>query len=324
MAYAARETAMIQPKHQANNHHWSQQQERGTAFFLNLTRLIVLYLPLWAIKFATFLVVSYFFLTSKKARRYVHHYQHRLQQTYPQIQLPFAANFRQFLTFGEAIADRFAVWQKKIAYPDLHIDDPDNLYHDIDNQGRGQILLCSHFGNIEICRALVDSGHHPDFVLNVLVHSQHAQAFNEALEKAGANPLPLIQVTDLDAQKMLELHQRLERGEWIAIAADRIPVRGDKTQNISFLGKPADFPQGAWLLAALLKAPINTVFCIKEKNGYHLKLRRFCQAMTGRKAARQQQINLAMQRYADLLAKECREHPLQWFNFYDFWNDDHQ
>ena len=39
---------------------------------------------------------------------------------------------------------------------------------------------------------------------------------------------------------MLELSQRLEQGEWIAIAADRVPIRGDKTQSINFLGHYAE------------------------------------------------------------------------------------
>lgn len=29
----------------------------------------------------------------------------------------------------------------------------------------------------------------------------------------------------------------------------------------------------------------------------------------------------AMQRYVKLLEKTLKEHPLQWFNFYDFWED---
>ena len=29
----------------------------------------------------------------------------------------------------------------------------------------------------------------------------------------------------------------------------------------------------------------------------------------------------AAQAYADRLAEECAAAPLQWFNFYDFWND---
>ena len=305
-----------------SSQHWAEQNERGSKLSLNLTRLIVQYCPLWVIKLVTFFVVSYFFLTSQKARRNIRRYQQRLQQTFPQVHLPRYPVFCQFLAFGEAITDRFAVWQKKIRYADLIDDDTDNVYQAIRSEGRGQILVCSHFGNIEICRALVDNPNHSNFKLNILVHNRHAQAFNESLEKAGASSLPLIQVEDLDAQKMLELHERLERGEWIAIAADRVPVRGDKTQKVDFLGAQASFPQGVWLMASLLKAPINAIFCLKKWGDYHLKLRHFSGPIEGRGKQRADNIEQAMQRYADLLAQECAENPLYWFNFYDFWEDD--
>ena len=305
-----------------SSQHWAEQNERGSKLSLNLTRLIVQYCPLWVIKLVTFFVVRYFFLTSQKARRNIRRYQQRLQQTFPQVHLPRYPVFCQFLAFGEAITDRFAVWQKKIRYADLIDDDTDNVYQAIRSEGRGQILVCSHFGNIEICRALVDNPNHSNFKLNILVHNRHAQAFNESLEKAGASSLPLIQVEDLDAAKMLELHERLERGEWIAIAADRVPVRGDKTQKVDFLGAQASFPQGVWLMASLLKAPINAIFCLKKWGDYHLKLRHFSGPIEGRGKQRADNIEQAMQRYADLLAQECAENPLYWFNFYDFWEDD--
>ena len=74
---------------------------------------------------------------------------------------------------------------------------------------------------------------------------------------------------------MMELNRRIEDGEWIAIAADRVPVRGEKTADINFLGHTAPMPQGAWLLASLLKTQVNTLFCVKQNGCYHLKLRRF-------------------------------------------------
>lgn len=301
--------------------HWAKQAERGNAFFLGLTRLIVKYGPLWLIKPISVIVVSYFYLTSAKARRNIRAYQTRLRRYFPTLNLPHASVFRQFLRFGEMVCDNFAVWQHKIHYDDLTIDDKDNLFADMDHDGRGQILVCSHFGNIEICRALLDNGPHQAFKLNVLVHSRNAEAFNQALTAAGANTLSLMQVEDLDAQKMLTLSQRLEQGEWIAIAVDRVPLRGDKTALVNFLGDVAEFPQGAWLLASILKAPINTLFCLKEHGRYRMKLRRFVPCIEGRGAQREQAIRTVMQQYADILAQECAENPLLWFNFYNFWND---
>ena len=301
--------------------HWAKQAERGSPFFLRLTTLIVKHFPLGGIRFVTFWVVLYFYLTSKKARSHIAEYHTHLQATFPHLRLPKQAVFRQFLAFGEAITDRFAVWQRKICYTDLVVDDADNLHAEMGNpKGRGQILVCSHFGNMEICRALVGRGHLPHFKLNVLVHSRNAEVFNQALAKAGASELSLIQVDELDAQKMLELSERIERGEWIALAADRVPLRGDKTQAVEFLGKSANFPEGAWLLASLLKAELNTVFCLKENGKYRLQLRKFSPAISGRGTVRQQNIQQAMQNYAKLLEKACAKNPLLWFNFYDFWH----
>lgn len=298
--------------------HWASQQERGTAFFLMLTRLVVRHFPLIAIQFVTFWVVLYFFTTSRQARKNIAEYQQHLSICYPELAGKLSV-FRQFLTFGEAIADRFAVWQKKIRYQDLLVDDADNLYAEMNALGKGQILVCSHLGNMEVCRALLNNGHHKNFKLNVLVHSQHAQAFNQALVEAGADELPLIQVSDLDAAKMLQLSQKIEQGEWIAIAADRVPVRGDKTQAVSFLGENAEFPEGAWLLASLLKVPINTVFALKEKGRYRLKLRKFSAPIQGRGKVRSEKIKILIQHYAHLLEQECRANPYLWFNFYRFW-----
>ena len=75
-------------------------------------------------------------------------------------------------------------------------------------------------------------------------------------------------------------------------------------------------------MASLLKAPINTIFCLKKWGDYHLKLRHFSGPIEGHGKQRADSIEQAMQRYADLLAQECAENPLYWFNFYDFWEDD--
>ena len=300
--------------------HWAAQPERGSRLFLALTTLMVRYLPAFFMRPCIWFVVLYFYATAPKPRRHVLRYQTRLQMAFPHTVLPKHSVFKQFVAFGEAVCDRFAVWQRKIRYEDLVIEDPDDIYSQVKRNERGQIFACSHLGNTEVCRALVS--HHKNFRLNVLVHSKHAQAFNEALQKAGADHIRLIQVTDLDTTLMMELNHRIENGEWIAIAADRVPVRSEKTADINFLGHTAPMPQGAWLLAALLKTQVNTLFCVKQNGRYHLKLRRFTDTSSWKRGNREAAVKDAMQRFADILAQECAQNPLQWFNFYDFWGED--
>ena len=206
------------------------------------------------------LVAAYFYLTSRSQRRAVRQYQSSLKQSFPDAPLPARfAVYRQFAAFGQAVADRFAVWQGKITADNLVLEDPDGLFTTVRwHEGRGQILICSHLGNMEICRALVSR--HPGFKMNVLVYDAHSAEFSQALKAAGASYIQLIQVDKLDAAQMLSLSQKLDAGEWIAIAADRTPVRGNKTVAVDFLGRRAELPQGPWLLAGLLKARTNTIF----------------------------------------------------------------
>ena len=306
-----------------NQNHWANQPERGNRLALWLTTQIVRYLPPWLLPIAVSIISRYYYHTSPRARRNITRYQQRLQRTTLGLQLPKHAVYRQIRSFAEAIADRFAVWQHRLTYRDLTVHDPDNLYQRIDHPeagARGEILLCSHHGNMEICRALV--AHHRHFALNILVHHKHAEAYNRALKKAGADDIRMIQVSELDAAVMLELQNRINRGEWLAIAADRLPVRGEKTVRISFLGDEARIAQGPWLLAGLLQARINTLFCRKQNGRYHLYLADFAAGIHWQKHSRTAIIQAAASRYAALLERECRQAPLQWYNFYDFWNDD--
>lgn len=307
--------------------HWSAQQERGSARLLALSVWLSRHCPRWLLRLCIWIVVGYFYLTARNARRNIRRYQQRLQQAMPDVVLPrLAPVWRQFLTFGVAIADRFSVWQGRIRYQDLQVEDPDGLYEDIrraaGRSGRGQLMVCSHVGNIEICRALV--AHNRGFVLNILVHSRHAEKFNRALRQAGASDIRLIQVVDLDLPLMMQLRQRLDDGEWLAIAADRTPVRGEKIVEVDFLGHMAPLPQGPWLLAGLLGAPVNLIWCCWLHGSYRLRMERFSPAPVWSRRERAQAVQTLAQRFAHRLAEECRQVPLQWFNFYDFWSEAHR
>ena len=158
--------------------------------------------------------------------------------------------------------------------------------------------------------------------MNVLLHTKHAEQFNRLLGEAGATHLRLIQVSELDAAIMLQLSERLERGEWLAIAGDRVPLTGSRTVNVNFLGKPAAFPQGPWLLAGLLQCPVNLIHCLKIDNRYQVIIEPFAERLQWKRSERDAVIRHWTQRYADQLAQRCLDAPLQWFNFYPFWNED--
>jgi predicted LPLAT superfamily acyltransferase len=102
-----------------------------------------------------------------------------------------------------------------------------------------------------------------------------------------------------------------------------VPLHGGRSVTVDFLGHPAAFPQGPWLLAGLLKCPINLMLCLKKPTGdYRLTLEPFADAVVWKRSDREQVIHQWASRYAERLGHYCLEAPRQWFNFYPFWKTD--
>ncbi|WP_082780819.1 LpxL/LpxP family acyltransferase [Cephaloticoccus primus] len=302
--------------------HWAQQNERGSLFLMRLgfgaARLLgrrILTPVIW-------LVVLYFYVSNRNARQAIAYYQERLRQSSQlKAHLPRTAPvYRQYLAFAQALLDKLDVWNGKITRADLELIDPHGLHKQM-GKGRGQILITSHLGNVEITRAL--AGQVTGIRLNVLVHSKNAQRFSRLLAETRAN-IHLIEVTQLTPAIMLDLAQRLDQGEWLAISGDRTPVSGERVTEVSFLGGPARFPQGPWLLAALLRCEVNLLVCLRNPKRAAKRFTVIIERLTDSQLIpRQQRASTTsenIQLYSSRLASYCGQAPLQWFNFYPFWD----
>ncbi|PSS56736.1 glycosyl transferase [Pseudomonas sp. BBP2017] len=301
--------------------HWAEQQERGNFWLMKLTAVSVRLLGRRLLSPVLYGVVVYFFLFGRTARRSAWQYQQRLAawSAEPALQPNHWRVFGQFMAFADALLDKLDVWNGKLRLEQIEIIDPALLREQLRGE-RGQMLVGAHLGNLEVCRALAELGE--QVTMNVLVHTKHAERFNRLLGEAGASNLRLIQVSELDPAIMLQLSQRLERGEWLAIAGDRVPLHGARTVEVDFLGYPAAFPQGPWLLAGLLKCPLNLLFCLKQQGRYQVILEPFAAAIEWRRGQRDQVIADWAGRYAQRLGHYCLQAPQQWFNFYPFWKSD--
>ncbi|WP_191489866.1 glycosyl transferase [Pseudomonas sp. FEN] len=301
--------------------HWADQQERGSFWLMKLTAFGVKVLGRRVLSPLLHGIVLYFFLFGRSARQSAWHYQQHLADWSGQSALrPTRMKvFRQFMAFADSLLDKLDVWNGKLRLEQLEIIDPALLRNQLRGT-RGQMLVGAHLGNLEVCRALAELGE--KVTMNVLVHTKHAERFNRLLGEAGATNLRLIQVSELDPAVMLQLSQRLDRGEWLAIAGDRVPLHGGRHVRVDFLGQPAAFPQGPWLLAGLLKCPVNLLFCVKLQGRYRITLEPFTESVQWKRSDREQVITQWAARYAERLGHYCLQAPHQWFNFYPFWKSD--
>lgn len=314
------------PKKMQDTRHWSSIRERGS--LLGLKILVACYRlgGHWLARLVMYPVITYFFATGRSARAASQQFLRRVQQLEPQhpdLHQPtdWRDSLRHFFSFGNAALDRIDAWCDRITLDQVDFPDKQALATQLAS-GRGAVLLVSHIGNIELCRAI--SIHQRQIKVNVMVMTNHAENFNEVIKQLNPDSqLHLLQVAELSPATAMLLQDKIDAGELVVIAADRTSRHSmGRVCYVPFLGAEAALPQGPFILAGMLDCPVYTMFCVRQQRRYHVSLQPFSAPLNGPRAQRQQRLQQAAQLFAQRLEVMARQVPLQWFNFYDFWRRD--
>ncbi|WP_295996427.1 acyltransferase [Rugamonas sp.] len=300
----------------ARGRHWASINEISFVAGMRLLFWICRVFGRWPFRVVLYPVLGWYLLTKPQPRRASGDYLRRVAghtgRTAPGV-------LRHFAAFGEAILDKMLLWGG--LFP---LDGVSFFGEAVVNQaaadGRGGLLICSHLGNLELCRVL--SRQRADIKLTVLVHTRHAQAFNQMLGRLNpASQLNLMQVTDMSPATAMLLAERVARGEFVVIAGDRIPVAPKpRVAMADFLGAPAAFPVGPYVLASILQCPVYLLFSIRHGAGSEVHFEFFRDAVRIPRQGRDAALAALAADYARRLEHYCLRAPLQWFNFYDFWH----
>ena len=329
-----RSPSLIRRFSKRHSEHWADAQERGSQ--LGIRFLLTVYRLLGNKAFTMMLmpVMAYFYATGRTARTASLDYLSKLYAVTPEA-LPHKPDnrlsFKHFIRFGHSLADRFGAWLGKIPLSQLEIRGKEALEEKL-NSGRGAVLLVSHLGNIELCRALANiKQNNKALPVNVLVHTRHAPSFNKIMEDVNPDSnIRLIQVDTIGPDTSIMLSDMIERGEMVAIAADRVATGGSQNTSVTaqFLGHDALFPKGPFVLASVLRCPVFTLFCTrqnisrlnnKQQKQYLLDIEPFADPLVLPRKQRNEYLTDYAQQYASRLEAVCLRSPLEWFNFFDFW-----
>ncbi|MGG5826658.1 glycosyltransferase family 2 protein [Aeromonas salmonicida] len=302
--------------------HWSRTPERGS--LLGMQIMLASYRLLGRRGFSLLLypVIGYFWLTGRAQRQASQAYLARIEafSRTQGIRLPPEprSSFRHFLRFGEAALDKLAGWRGDIAEDQVELVGRDH-YEAAINSGKGLLLLGSHLGDLELCRAL--GSRKGEVRINALVFTHHAARFNALLKQINPDSrLNLIQVQEMGADTAILLKEKLDQGEWVVIVGDRTSVTREKRVVwADFLGAPAPFPLGPFALASVLGCPVYLMFGLKEQGRFRVHFEPFADSLSLPRQGRQQILASRVQAYADRLQHHCLRAPLDWFNFFDFW-----
>jgi predicted LPLAT superfamily acyltransferase len=308
--------------------HWALAKERGV--YLGLYTVLIAYRLFGRFFFSLLLypIIAYFLLSSGVARRASRDFLARVAAT---EQDHFAIGqapgwrhvYRHFMSFGEACLDKFLAWTGAIDAEALDMVN-EEVFENLRRSGKGGLLIASHLGNIEVCRAI--GTHAKGLRINALVHTKHAQNFNRLMQKTcPESPVLLLQTTEIGPDTAMLLRDRIERGEFIVIAGDRVPLGGDAwTTWTNFLGKSAPFPSGPHILASLLDCPVLLLFCVRDRGRYRVIFEPFAERIDIPRKSRAKTLRHFVVRYASRLEYYSLRYPYQWYNFFGFWNQVHE
>ncbi len=223
---------------------------------------------------------------------------------------------QHFHEFAKVAADRFYFLANRTdRIPVRFVIDP--RLDEVLQRGRPGIFLAAHFGSFEAARVLgPELG---GIRLRIVLDKSLNRRFMDILAEVEPELAQLIIDSEQDSVALgLTIGDALRGGDWVGFLADR-HRHGDRTSAQVFLGSPANFPIGPYIIANLFKAPIIGTFCRLTDKGYEVHCEVISMQTDLPRRTREAAISAMAADYAERLERHVRASPFAWFNFFDFW-----
>lgn len=290
---------------------WMGYPERGTPASLRLITWIATHIGRGAARLLLYLITSYYVITASTARRTSYEYLKQLRG-YP---AHWWHVFRHFHCFAATILDRVYLLRGEFQRFHVELHGKEILDQQLES-GNGCILLGSHLGSFEVLRTL--GVMQRNFRLKVLMdatHNQNITRFLDALNPVIANTV----IAPDRVDTLLAVKESLDAGFFIGTLGDRVSSDA-KATYCQFLARPAAFPVGPIVLAAMTRCPVVLFFGLyRGGSRYEIYFEHFANEITLDRDRRSEEIQRWMQRYVERLEHYARIAPYNWFNFYPFW-----
>ena len=220
--------------------------------------------------------------------------------------------YRNFCMFAQVVIDKFAIYAGR--HFDIEVEGFEH-YKRLATRKEGFIQLAAHVGNYEIAGFTLKAKKR----INALVYYGEKESVMRSrgvvFDQMNIGMIPIGQGIDY----VFEIASALSRGEIVSIVADRALDTSSKTVSVKLFDKDARLPVGPFSIAAAQGLDVLMIMVMKTKRKkYKIYVTPLDFDKSARRAERQEQIALL---YSRELERRVREYPLQWYNYFDFWND---
>lgn len=288
---------------------WSKRSERGSTALLKLIAWLACKAGRPFCRVLLYPIVVYFMLTDTVARRASAEFLRSAQGKPARVCDVFAHMY----CFAATLLDRVYMARGELHRFEISIENREIVQQTL-LLGRGCVLLGSHLGSFDLM-ALAAHAVDPNLSLGIMMHvDPHARLRHIAgIEDARLNVIPLGK-----PDSFLKAYDAITQGGMVAVLADR--VQGATSLPVPFMGHEATMPVAPHILAARCSAPTIICFGLYE-GGNRYKIKFVAGGPIASTSARGDDFKPMVETYAAELERHAKRWPLNWFNFYPYWED---
>ena len=261
-----------------------------------------------------YLVCSYYLLFDRSAVRSALAYtKRRFPGHGPLRQLGNA--YKLFISQGKTFIDRHYL-AAGLGEFQVDLNGYDKVEEVLSESDQGFILLTSHVGNWQVVMTFLEKMKKR---IHLLMRPEDNPAVKESLNIDGENDMIKVISPDQFLGGVVEMMKVLKEGDIVSIMGDR--SYGYNSLGVSFLGDEAQFPYGAFTIAAAAKRPIVVLLSAKAATRhYRIDIVDALRPEYKGRENKEEQLKVWVQKYADLLQAYLHDYPFQCFLFHDIWN----
>lgn len=294
--------------HNSNTTTKWQGKSKGTVLGYRIFVFLMRHLGIYAAYSLLIFVAFYYFLTEWQSNRFMFYYfRHRLGYS---LAKTIGSLYLSYFTFGQIIIDKIAILAGLEHKFTFDFDGQELLFKLLEEQ-QGGVLISAHIGNFEIAEPFfrkIDLKLQISTITTDMERSVIKEYLEGITERKSLNQYIYVKP---DMSHIFEINDVIAHKNIVCFTGDRY-FEGGRSLKGHLLGAEAIFPAGPFVIASRLKVPVVFVYVMKEK-GLHYHL--YARVAEVKKADAES----LLEAYTDSMEQMLRKYPLQWFNYFNFW-----
>ncbi|NOU45973.1 MAG: lipid A biosynthesis acyltransferase [Bacteroidales bacterium] len=254
-------------------------------------------------------VAFYYFVTPRSSTRYSYQFFRKIGFGKPKSIISL---YRNYYVFGQSLVDKISAMAGFGDRFSFYFEGEVNLHQMVKN-GKGGILLSAHAGNWEI------AGHYLDRLnttVNIVMYDAEYESIKNYLQRVtGKRKANIITIRN-DMSHVYQIMEALNKNELICMHADRLLNRTQRTISRPFLGEDALFPYSIFKMINTFGVPVSFVYAFREPGFHYHFYATEAFVYSGKQDVSLDEIS---RDYVMELERKVRQYPLQWFNYFNFW-----